>query len=161
MTRRDEVHVGFDLVLSIGEPADLVLSVAPATTAGELKVERFEVWGNGTALEPRLLLADHGTRLQKVRATAGQLTISYAGHVVPPEETAAQQASEVELLTYLRPSRFCPSDRLAGLANTEFGGLPRGRARAEAVVAWVGASAVLHQRLERPARHVGGHPAVG
>ena len=32
MTRRDEVHVGFDLILSIGEPADLVLSVAPATT---------------------------------------------------------------------------------------------------------------------------------
>ena len=138
MTGRDEVHVGFDLVLSIGEPADLVLSVAPATTAGELSVERFEVWSNGTSLEPRVLLADHGTRLERVRAAEGQLTISYAGHVVPPSERAAQQAGEVELLTYLRPSRFCPSDRLAGLANTEFGRLPRGRARAEAVVAWVG-----------------------
>jgi hypothetical protein len=138
VTRRDEVHVGFDLLLSVGEPADLVLSVSPAMTAGELKVERFEVLSDGNALEPRLLLAEHGTRLQRVSAPAGQLSVSYAGHLLPHEERLAETASEVERLTYLRPSRFCPSDRLAGLANTEFGRLPRGRARADALAAWVG-----------------------
>jgi len=137
VTQRDTVHVGFNLLLAVGEPADLVLSVEPALTAGDLTVERFEVRSEGAVLEPRLLLAEHGARLQRVRVPTGQLSVSYEAHVVRPSKTSIQQASDVELLTYLRPSRFCPSDRLAGLANTEFGALPRGRARAEAVVAWV------------------------
>ena len=137
MTEPDQVHVGFDLLLAVGEPADLVLSVAPAIGAGELTVERFHVLSEGAALEPRLLVAEHGARLQQVRVPAGQLSVSYAAHVRPARRTAAEPVGEVELLTYLRPSRFCPSDRLTGLANTEFGALPRGRARAEAVVGWV------------------------
>jgi transglutaminase-like putative cysteine protease len=42
-----------------------------------------------------------------------------------------------DVLEYLRPSRYCPSDRLERLARREFGGLDGG-AKAAAILAWVG-----------------------
>src|SRR5690606_27999645 len=41
------------------------------------------------------------------------------------------------VLKYLRPSRYCQSDRLQRLAYYEFGHLPRGYARVHAIQEWV------------------------
>ena len=46
-------------------------------------------------------------------------------------------ATELELLAYLRPSRYCPSDRLVGWATGEFGHLGRGGAAVQAITDWI------------------------
>ncbi|MBV5332070.1 transglutaminase family protein, partial [bacterium] len=42
-----------------------------------------------------------------------------------------------DVLTYLYPSRYCQSDRLSMLAMREFGQMPHGYLRVEAIQAWV------------------------
>jgi transglutaminase-like putative cysteine protease len=130
--------VGFDIVLEVTEPSTLVLSIAPATSAGAIDVERLEVSVNGSPIvPPRILPTEHGGLLHDLAAPRGTLTLSYDAYVLPPVDAPPSPIDEVELLTYLRPSRYCPSDRLTGLAITEFGSLPSGRPRAEAVNRWV------------------------
>jgi transglutaminase-like putative cysteine protease len=131
--------VGFDLVLDVYEPATLVLSVTPATTAGAIDTESFEVVTTaGVSVgSPRPLPAEHGGLLHHLPAPPGRLTLSYTAHLLTPPQRPAQPVDETELLTYLRPSRFCPSDQMTGLALHEFGYLPAGRPRADAAALWI------------------------
>jgi len=43
----------------------------------------------------------------------------------------------LEQLTYLRAGRYCPSDQAVGFAVAEFGDLPPGRPRVEAITRWI------------------------
>jgi transglutaminase-like putative cysteine protease len=139
VSRTQIAQVGFDLVLGVTEPATLVLSVAPATSAGSMDVERFDVThGAGLSVAPpRVLPSEHGGLLHHLAGPTGRLTVSFDAHLLPPPERPAAPVDEVELLTYLRPSRFCPSDRMTAFALTEFGYLPPGRPRADAAALWV------------------------
>ncbi|MDG4770398.1 transglutaminase family protein [Solwaraspora sp. WMMD792] len=65
-----------------------------------------------------------GGRQHLVRAPVGDLTISYRATMPPrPAPAAAGSAvSQLERITYTRPSRYCPSDRMAGFATARFAG---------------------------------------
>ncbi len=85
------------------------------------------------------------TRYLRLKALAGPLSVQYhavvdLGHHVAqpldvPEMTIAQLPGEV--LPYIYPSRYCPSDRLHRLAVREFGHLPQGYTRVQAICQWV------------------------
>ena len=85
------------------------------------------------------------SRCLRFSAAAGPLHIAYRAtldlvHYVAdpasiPETPVAQLPPEV--LTYLYPSRYCQSDRLRLLAMGEFGHLPHGYRRVEAIQFWV------------------------
>ena len=85
------------------------------------------------------------SRLLRVHAQPGTFTLSYTA-VVELIHYEAQPASLPELnplalpgevLPYLYPSRYCQSDRLLTLANSQFGHLPLGYSRAQAICEWV------------------------
>jgi transglutaminase-like putative cysteine protease len=85
------------------------------------------------------------SRLLRVHAQPGTFTLSYTA-VVELIHYEAQPASLPELnplalpgevLPYLYPSRYCQSDRLLTLANSQFGHLPLGYGRAQAICDWV------------------------
>jgi transglutaminase-like putative cysteine protease len=85
------------------------------------------------------------SRLLRVHAQPGTFTLSYTA-VVELIHYEAQPASLPELnplalpgevLPYLYPSRYCQSDRLLTLANSQFGHLPLGYGRAQAICEWV------------------------
>jgi transglutaminase-like putative cysteine protease len=62
----------------------------------------------------------------------------YASHADP--ETVPEwpvSALPLNILPFLLPSRFVPSDRLAAFAVTEFGPLPTGHKRVNAVCNWI------------------------
>lgn len=84
-------------------------------------------------------------RFLRVRAAEGPFTLNY-GAVLDITHVEAQprdlfelsaQALPGEVLTYLSPSRYCQSDRLLTLASNEFGHLPMGYSRAQAICDWV------------------------
>ncbi len=86
------------------------------------------------------------SRFMRLRAACGELTINYQA-VVDLAHFEARPADLIELspldlpgevLPYLYPSRYCQSDRLMTLANFEFGHLPAGYSRAQAICDWVG-----------------------
>jgi len=114
-------------------PAELVLSVTVAAEASA--TELLTVVQNGTTLAYRETLDQHGTRLQLISVQAGRITIDYtvevSGEAEPPE------VSDIDIVRYLRPSRYCESDHLWPTAQAEFRGLT-GTDLLDAITSWVG-----------------------
>lgn len=128
---RRTVTAHLDLTLS--GRTKLVYAVAAASSYS-FDRESLEVVINGTAVKPLEIADVHGTRLHQVVADGGRVTMDYQavidGQAEPPP------VSDVDLITYLRPSRYCESDSLGPTAVSEFGGL-QGQELLHAVRRWV------------------------
>jgi len=124
----DNSRVGATLAFDVTEPAEIVLQIA---AVGPL-TESLSLESGGRALEAVELPG----RQHYVRAPAGRLTVTYAAEVaatrpVPPDVT------DLERIVALRPSRYCPSDAMAGFAGALFSGLPDATATVRAIRDWV------------------------
>jgi len=88
---------------------------------------------------------DTGNRLIRASAGAGTLQLAYSAAIeitpvaAPPDEVHELPVALLppEVLQYLLPSRYCPSDRLLEFAQREFGNMAPGFGRVEAVCDWV------------------------
>jgi transglutaminase-like putative cysteine protease len=125
-------------------PADFILNVHAAQTACQSLVgEDFQV----TPSVGGVLFTDpaSGNRYVRMRAEPGLLNIRYeatveiAHHFEPPDKVWEVPIAQLptEVLAYIYPSRYCQSDRLRQLANTEFGGIAPGYWRVRAIQDWV------------------------
>ena len=84
-------------------------------------------------------------RYLRLQAGAGHLQVRYAATVEIAHHSADPHTlGEVpvwqlpgSVLPYLYPSRYCQSDQLSKLAFKEFGHLPQGYSRAQAICDWV------------------------
>jgi transglutaminase-like putative cysteine protease len=126
--------VASTLTVTSPVPATALLQVAVAAP-GE---EQLTVLTDGRPVDAEEVLVD-GARVHRLELPAGDTTITYSAQVEsagsPREVTSAEWAE------YVRPSRYCPSDQLAGYALNEFDqSLPRAELVAR-VAAWV------HDRL--------------
>ncbi|WP_250291520.1 transglutaminase-like domain-containing protein [Frankia sp. CiP1_Cm_nod1] len=145
--------VSCDLTFDVGEPADVALHIA-AANGRAVRAERLDVTMDRRVLPVAVELATpHGGRLHLLRTPRGILSVSYRAELGPPPATAGQPAAAIrgdlpdlpdlpglpglEQLTYLRASRYCPSDHDVGFAVAEFGGLPPGRPQVEAITQWI------------------------
>ena len=124
--------VSAQLALRVDDAARLAFIVA---VAGRPAVERLELRLGGVQLEPREVTDAAGTRIHVVDVGRGAVTLEYAATVEGRADAAS--VTEVELLEYLRPSRYCEADRLAPTARAEFSGLA-GADLLAAVSSWVG-----------------------
>ncbi|MEO6123638.1 MAG: transglutaminase family protein [Ilumatobacteraceae bacterium] len=116
-------------------PVDIVLSLAvatgPSTTA-----ESMIVTVDDQPVEVDEIADDHGTRLHVAnRVPAGKLVVDYTTIVTSLAEPPPTRP--VDLVRYLRPSRYCESDKLSPVARAEFAGLV-GADLLVAVSSWVG-----------------------
>ncbi len=118
--------VGATLALQVTEPAELVLSVAVASTLA-LASEELDVTVDGVPVAVDEVRAGVGTRLHRVAtAPVGRLEVAYRARTdedAPPTDRSPDAVSPLERVELTRPSRYCDSDRLAVLATTHFGHL--------------------------------------
>lgn len=121
----DDTQVGCTLVFEVTEPAELVLQIAAVAPASERMLA-------DTATE----LVELPGRQHYLRADKGRLTVTYEA-TVWPFGGRTQPVTEVERIVAMRPSRYCPSDRLAGFASKEFGRLGDPTAAVRAITDWV------------------------
>ncbi len=135
----------FELDYHVDSPhGDFVFNIQPARTAEQ------QVLQEQVQLLPDLpwrsdVLPGTGNRLLRLRAPQGPLHLTYTAsvtidhHLQDPAEIEEASIDQVpsDALHYLSPSRYCESDRLAAWADAEFGHLPTGHLRAEAVAQWV------------------------
>jgi transglutaminase-like putative cysteine protease len=131
----------------VTDVADVALSVAVAGGA-VVEHESMVVTLDGTTLEVREVLDDHGTRLHVANdVRAGRLAVSYeatvSGWAGPPP------VQDVDAISYRRASRYCESDQLSAFARSEFRGL-RGRPLLTAVSSWVGQRVAYVTGSSRP-----------
>ncbi len=121
-------QVGSTLVFDVTAPAEIVLRIA----AVDPVAESLTISSGGRAVEAVELPG----RQHYVRAPEGRLTVTYAAEVAVTRP-GPQGVTEIDRIVALRPSRYCPSDTMAGFAGTMFGGLPDAGATARAVRDWV------------------------
>jgi transglutaminase-like putative cysteine protease len=115
--------------------AALELQVAVAGPAPQ--DELLEITLDGQRLTPRELVTDVGGRLHVLRCGPGRLEVRYSARVAGHADPAVVRPLDESV--YLRPSRYAPSDRLAALAQAEFGSGRPARDLVRDVAAWVGA----------------------
>jgi transglutaminase-like putative cysteine protease len=127
------------LVIPVEVAGRLAVSVAAADLGASTETLTLTA-SDGSAVPHREVTLDRGMRLHVIDAPEGEVTLTYDATVAL---TAAEpeQVSDADSFTYILPSRYCPSDRLTGLANTEFGHIEADAVRARRIVSWV------HERL--------------
>jgi Transglutaminase-like superfamily len=124
-------RVGAHLVLQAHQPADVVLQIAVAGQATEELMVRCD----GQPATPTEVAMALGGRVHLLRVAPGRVTVDYRAIVrgaTQPEPT------ESDRVTFLRPSRYAESDRLAAVARSEFAGIAADRELLAAVSSWVG-----------------------
>jgi transglutaminase-like putative cysteine protease len=128
--------VSATLELTLASRANLVFAIAAARPDdGAVLTETLRFEGAGVEYEPVEVMDAHGTRLHQFTAEAGGVTAHYAAEV--EGRSAPPPVDPLDLITYLRPSRYAESDSLLPTAIAEFAGLT-GRDLLAAVSSWVG-----------------------
>ncbi|HEV7949539.1 MAG TPA: transglutaminase-like domain-containing protein [Glaciihabitans sp.] len=129
MQRTVSAHIELD----IRGLTNMVFSMSAATGAN-LTTENISFNLDGTTLDFTELADVHGGRLQQFVSGAGHMVVDYFAQVEGRSDPAP--TNELDLITYLRPSRYCQSDSLYPTARSEFSGLT-GHELVRSVVEWV------------------------
>jgi len=128
--RRD---ISAHLAVTVMGPATLLFSTAVSGTGMTLD-EQLSIRVDGLLVEPTTFTDHYGSRLHQTTCGAARVTFDYTATVTGQANPLG--AEPIDLVTFLRPSRYCESDTLAPTADAEFRGL-EGHALLAAVAAWV------------------------
>jgi hypothetical protein len=113
--------VGSSLTLALATPAEVVFQVAAARRPDQPLEDDIVVDLGGISVNPVEIVDGDGGRQHFVRAGPGMLAMSYHAVVTPCDPPIVERMTEAQRIIGLRPSRYCPSDRLAGFADRHFG----------------------------------------
>ena len=124
--------------------SDFVLNICPARTRSQRVInESFTVEG----ATPSYTFTDPITanRVNRLYTEGGQVTVRYGGTVeldhviVDPEmiEECPVRSLPSDIVPYIFPSRFCPSDKMRGIAMAIFGNVAPGYSRVASICDWV------------------------
>ncbi len=128
--------VGAEIELEVTEPTVLDFQIAVSRQPGVEVNESLTIKRNGKVLEPREIIGAHQSRIHVVAADKGTMTMSYSATVVGQADP--QPLSDLDAITYLRPSRYAEADKFFGFAATEFGQYGPSVTLLERVSSWVG-----------------------
>lgn len=132
-TRRSAT-VGAQATFEVTEPALLSLQMVAANDDGSALSAVLD----GSTLEVQEIRGPEPyARQHLIHSGTGTLTISYQA-TVEPGDGATATVDEAERVMMLRPSRYCPSDRLVAYGATRFPGPEAGAlARVQAITDYV------------------------
>lgn len=130
------VEVACTLVMRVESPATVVLQVAPARPPGVVVSERLHIVDDAVPVTAEEFDTPLGGRSHLVRVRPGSLTVDYRASVTAGGVPAAP-VTDRERVEALRPSRYCPSDRLTGFARSHFADLPTDAERVRAIREYV------------------------
>lgn len=137
MSTRDlKRQVGAEIELEVTAATTLEFQIAVARLPGIDVSESLSIRWNGKAVEPREIIGEHDTRIHTFQADEGTVTLSYAATVVGQADPAPVR--DIDLITYLRPSRYAEADKFFGFAATEFQQYGESVSLLEKVSSWVG-----------------------
>jgi transglutaminase-like putative cysteine protease len=128
--------VGVELDVYIAEPSTLEFQIAVAPHPGAQVTESLSFTLNGNEIRATEIIGDHGNRIHKFDASEGSLQASYSATIIGQGDPAP--VTEIDLSTYLRPSRYAEADKFFGFAATEFGQYVDSATLLAKVSSWVG-----------------------
>lgn len=132
--RRSEV--GAEIEVDVFDATTLEFQIAVASLPGQHISEQLIFAVNGKTVEPQEIIGELGTRIHRFDVEKGTVTASYQAAVTGRAEPPP--VSDLDLSTYLRPSRYAEADKFFGFAATEFGQYADSVTILEKVSSWVG-----------------------
>ncbi|MFV5213601.1 transglutaminase-like domain-containing protein [Azonexus caeni] len=139
------IQFAIDLDYALNAPGvDFVFNIHAAQTPRQRIVS--ESLQLTPTLAPTIVTEPHtAARFLRLHVDNGPLHVAYRAtldidlHLGDPDHIPETPVNELPLdaLAYIYPSRYCQSDRLAMLAISEFGHLPKGYRRVETICQWV------------------------
>ncbi len=130
-------EVGAQIDVEVTAPTTLEFQVAVARQPGLDIRESLTITFNGNPVQPREIIGPHDTRIHSIEVGEGGVSLSYQATV--SGEAKPAPIRDIDLITYLRPSRYAESDKFFGFAATEFGPFADSATLLEKVSSWVGA----------------------
>ena len=125
-----------ELDLDLGSSVDLIFQVTAAQ--GVPVVSEHLTFTQGERVyTPTEIVDQTGSRLHRLTGEAGRLEVRY--EAVVDGQNSTTRTSDLEAITYLRPSRYCQSDEVFQQARRQFKGL-QGHDLIAAVSEFVGTS---------------------
>lgn len=109
-----------ELDLDLGASVDLIFQIAAAQPAPVLREELTFTQGD-RVYTPTEIIDQSGSRLHRLLGEAGRLEVRYEALI--DGQVAQRATSDLEAITYLRPSRYCQSDEVFSQARRQFRGL--------------------------------------
>lgn len=128
--------VAAELDVAITAPTTLEFQIAVAPQPGAQVTEELSFTLDGTEIRAQEITGEHGNRIHKFDAGTGLLQARYSASVVGRAEPAP--VTDIDLSTYLRPSRYAEADKFFGFAATELGKYADSVTILEKVSSWVG-----------------------
>jgi len=129
-------QVSARLVFTAHQAAEVILQVTAAATAGLKTEEELTIRCDGHPVKATEVTMTHGGRAHLVALDPGRVSVDYGAVVRGAGFTP--EVNEADRVTYLRPSRYAESDRLAAVARAEFAGIRSGQELLASVSSWVG-----------------------
>jgi transglutaminase-like putative cysteine protease len=136
--------VGSELTYTAIRDTTLVLNMEVQRIPGQqLFKEEFTVTPQTPSESHEL--GDTKNRYRRLHLSPGRYTMRYAAEVEtqpvvnPPRDVGEVSVSQLPLdvMNYLFPSRYCPSDQLGRFAWRRFGDLPAGHSKVDAICDWI------------------------
>jgi transglutaminase-like putative cysteine protease len=137
LTGNEPNEVRCALTLEVSAPTEVVLQVAAAGPEALVLDELLSVALDGELLPYEELPGAAGGRQHFVRAGVGRLDVVYEARVSRRPVGEAQTVALRDRVDALRPSRYCPSDRLTGFAGSRFGHHPTAVDKVRAICDYV------------------------
>ncbi|KQZ82171.1 transglutaminase [Microbacterium sp. Root166] len=109
-----------ELDLDLGSSVDLIFQITAAQGA-PLSSEQLTFTQGDRVYTPTEIVDQSGSRLHRLLGEAGRLEIRYEATV--DGAATSSRTSDLEAITYLRPSRYCQSDEVFQQARRQFRGL--------------------------------------
>jgi transglutaminase-like putative cysteine protease len=131
-------HVTAALNLTVFQPARMAVQIAVSDLYADQRKETVEISRDGVALDYAELGAPGGGRIWALDVSPGPIRIRYAASVASAQQAPIPTVDAMENFLYLRPSRYCESDRLASIAARHFAELETPAEIVAAVSIWVG-----------------------
>ena len=136
MTTTANREVGAQIDVEILAPTTLEFQIAVARLPGLEVRESLSMTFNGKQLQPREIIGQHDTRIHAIDVGEGTVSLSYQATV--SGEAIPSPVRDIDIITYLRPSRYAECDKFFGFAATEFGQYADSATLLEKVSSWVG-----------------------
>ncbi|WP_127472721.1 transglutaminase-like domain-containing protein [Microbacterium sulfonylureivorans] len=109
-----------ELDLDLGSSVDLIFQIS-AAQAVPLVSEQLTFTQGERVYTPTEIVDQSGSRLHRLMGESGRLEVRYEATV--EGQAATSRTSDLEAITYLRPSRYCQSDEVFQQARRQFKGL--------------------------------------
>jgi transglutaminase-like putative cysteine protease len=109
-----------ELDLELGASVDLIFQIATAQQV-PLAAEELTFTQGDRVYTPTEIIDQSGSRLHRLTGEPGPLEVRY--RAVADGHPATTRTSDLEAITYLRPSRYCQSDEVFKQARRQFKGL--------------------------------------